>query len=471
MISDKLYDIFLSKTDLELTGEQKEVLHQLAVFVTQPDERIFILRGYAGTGKSTIISIVAQFLKSMHMKSHLLAPTGRAAKVMNNYSGMPAYTIHKKIYRQKSASDAFGKFALNFNKSKSALFIIDEASMIDTETADNSIFGSGNLFADLLEFVFNDSSNKILLVGDIAQLPPVKREKSLALDEAFVKDYSYRPTQSFTLKKVMRQAADSLIVKNASDIRLINTDELPISVNFRTGDTVKSVSGEEAVNAIEDSYNSVGQENTIVITRSNRAAVVYNQGIRNRILWKEDELAVGDQLMVVKNNYFWPIPDAAFNFIANGDMIVVDNIKNYEDLYNLRFANIRMHFLDFPEIEMETKILLDVLSSNEASLNYDMRKHLYETLQKEYAYLRTKRKIYEAIKNDSYFNALEVKFAYAVTCHKSQGGQWKHVFIEQEQFNRTAPDADYLKWIYTAMTRATEKVFLINFNSKFLNNP
>ncbi len=467
MISDKLYKLFLSKTSLELTGEQKELLQQLAVFVTQPDERIFILRGYAGTGKSTIISIVAQTLKSMKMKSHLLAPTGRAAKVMNSYSEIPAYTIHKKIYRQKSSSDGFGKFALNFNKSKSSLFIIDEASMIDTETAGNSIFGSGNLFRDMMNFIFNNQGNKLLLVGDIAQLPPVKREKSLALDEAFVKDFSFLPTVSFTLTIIMRQVADSLIVKNASVIRSISVDEIPVSLNLKTGDSVISVNGEEAVNAIEDSYNAVGQENTIVITRSNKAAVVYNQGIRNRILWKEEELAVGDQLMVVKNNYSWTIPDAAFNFIANGDMIVVDKIIDYESLYNLHFANIQMHFLDFPEIEMDVKILLDVLSSNEASLNYDLRKQLYETLQKEYAPLRTKRKIYEAIRNDNYFNALEVKFAYAVTCHKSQGGQWQHVFIEQEQFNRMPPDADYLKWIYTAITRATEKVFLINFNPDF----
>ncbi|MCD6367011.1 MAG: AAA family ATPase [Bacteroidales bacterium] len=468
MISDKLYDLFLAQTDLELTDEQQEVLGKLAVFITQSDERIFILRGYAGTGKSTIISIVAQTLKSMKMKSHLLAPTGRAAKVMNSYSGMPAYTIHKRIYRQKGSSDGFGKFALNFNKSKSSLFIVDEASMIDTETAGNSIFGSGNLFSDLMAFVFNDQDNKMMLVGDIAQLPPVKREKSFALDENFVKDFSFRPTESYTLTTIMRQAADSLIIKNASVIRNIPGDEVAISVEFQTGDPVIAVNGEDAVNAIEDSYNAVGQENTIVITRSNRAAVVYNQGIRNRILWKEEELSVGDQLMVVKNNYFWPIPDAAFNFIANGDMIVVDRIMGYEELYDLRFANILMHFLDFPEIEMEVKILLDVLSSNEASLNYDVRKQFYETLQKEYGHLRTKRKIYEAIRKDTYFNALEVKFAYAVTCHKSQGGQWQHVFIEQEQFNRSEPDVTYLKWIYTAMTRATEKVYLINFTPKFL---
>ena len=467
MISDKLYSLFLSQTNLELTGEQQEVLQRLAVFVTQPDERIFILRGYAGTGKSSIISIVAQTLKKLKIKSFLLAPTGRAAKVMNSYSGMPAYTIHKRIYRQKSSSDGFGKFALNFNKSKSSLFIIDESSMIDTETAGNSIFGSGNLFSDLMEYVFNGQDNKVLLVGDVAQLPPVKREKSLALDENFVRNFSFRSTESFTLTTVMRQAADSLIVKNASVIRSTSIDEMPVSVNFQTGDTVVSVNGEDAVNAIEDSYNAVGQENTIVITRSNRAAVVYNQGIRNRILWKEEELAVGDQLMVVKNNYFWSIPDAAFNFIANGDMIVVDKITGYEELYDLRFADIKMHFLDFPEIEMDVKILLNVLSTNEASLNYDVRKQFYETLQKEYAHLRAKRKIFEAIRNDSYFNALEVKFAYAITCHKSQGGQWQHVFIEQEQFNRNEPDADYLKWIYTAMTRATKKVFLINFKPDF----
>jgi len=245
MISDKLYNLFLSQTNLELTGEQQEVLQRLAVFVTQPDERIFILRGYAGTGKSTIISIVAQTLKSMKMKSHLLAPTGRAAKVMNSYSGMPAYTIHKRIYRQKSSSDGFGKFALNFNKSKSSLFIIDESSMIDTETAGNSIFGSGNLFSDLMEYVFNGQDNKVLLVGDVAQLPPVKREKSLALDENFVKNFSFRSTESFTLTTVMRQAADSLIVKNASVIRSTSIDEMPVSVNFQTGDTVVSVNGED----------------------------------------------------------------------------------------------------------------------------------------------------------------------------------------------------------------------------------
>jgi len=471
MIYNKLYELLLANSDLELTEEQKEMLLKFSVFVTKPDERIFILKGYAGTGKSTIISIIAQTLRKIKIKSWLLAPTGRAAKVMTHYSGLPAYTIHKKIYRQKSSSDGFGNFALNHNKSKSAIFIVDEASMIDTEVIDNSIFGSGNLFRDLTDFVFNGFGNKILFVGDIAQLPPVNREKSFVLDETFVKEYLSKPTDSFILTDVMRQVANSLVVKNASIIRHIdkNNEKVPFQLKFQTGDTVVPISGEDVVTAIENSYNDVGQDNTIVITRSNRAAVTYNQGIRNRILWKEEALSVGDQLMIVKNNYYWTIPDTAFNFIANGDMIVVDKIINYEENYNLHFADVSVHFLDFPNIEMDVKILLDTLTTNEAALNFDVRKHFYESLKEEYVHLRTKRKIYEAIRNDKYFNAMEVKFAYAITCHKAQGGQWKHVFIEQEQFNRDVFGTDYLKWIYTAITRATEKVYLINFNPEFLD--
>lgn len=470
MLADKLYKLLLSETSLELTDDQKQVLKKIAEFIILPEERIFILRGYAGTGKSTIVSIVAQTLKKLKRTTYLLSPTGRAAKVLSGYAHCPAFTIHKKIYRQKKSKDGFGHFDIGFNKSKSALFIVDEASMIDTETAGNSIFGTGNLFNDLISYIFNDNGNKLLLVGDTAQLPPVKRPKSFALDEKFVERFAF-PIDWFTLTTIMRQIENSLIVKNASQIRKLSLDNLESTkLKFLLGSEVITVPNDELIGRLEDSYNSVGQDNTIVITRSNRAAVKYNQGIRNRILWKEEELCVDDQLMVVKNNYFWQIHEAPFNFIANGDIVVIDRIYNYESIYDLRFVNVKIHFLDFPEVQMDTKILLDVLSSNEPALNYEVRKNLYKTIAEDYAYLRTKRKIFEAIRSDPYFNAIEVKYAYAVTCHKSQGGQWKHVYIEQESFNRNPIDADYLKWIYTAITRATEKIFLINFNEVFFVN-
>jgi exodeoxyribonuclease-5 len=453
----------------DLTNSQEITAELLSdFFVDKNFNHIFLLRGYAGTGKTTLIAAGVRSLIINNVKVVLLAPTGRAAKVLSSYSGYPAFTIHKWIYRQQSQSDGIGLFVLNRNLSKNTVFIVDEASMLNNSSADESTFGTGRLLEDLLQFVADGENCRLMLVGDDAQLPPVRLDISPALDKVVLKSYGYDVTE-ITLNEVVRQAIDSGILSNATALReMLNDNNISIpkfnTIGFQ--DIIK-LSGAELVETLESSYGRVGMDETIVISYSNKRANKYNQGIRNQILWREEELSSGDFLMVVRNSYFWveDIPD--INFIANGDIVEVVRIRGTKELHGFRFADVTVRLNDYQKQELDVTIMLDTLALDGPSLSSDRGKELYESVSMDYAYITNNRSRAKQIKSDPYFNALQVKFAYAVTCHKAQGGQWKNVFIDQGFFREDMISREYLRWLYTALTRATEKVYLVNFAKEF----
>ena len=469
MTDKDLFKLLVQHSKFDLTDDQHHVLQSVATFLMQPEERIFVINGYAGTGKTTLIGIIANTLSALKKKLVLMAPTGRAAKVMTVHSGYKSTTIHKHIFRQASQTDLYGKFVLDFNKLKNGVFIVDEASMVNSGVQENTSFGSGDLLEDLIRFVFNSGENKLIFVGDIAQLPPVKQTLSPALNTDTLMRFFY-PVETGNLTQVMRHKARSGIIRNATHIRQCLKSQSFDALKLTTSTDVLSISGNEIVERIEQSYDTVGVDETVIITRSNKAAVVYNKGIRQQVLWNENILDTGDSLVVVKNNYFWIDNSENTDFIANGDIIKVLEVNYYEELYGFRFADVVIGFTDYPDKEITVKILLESLESNTASLEYDKRKLLFEAVGKDYEHIRGRKKRYKAILDNPYFNALEVKYAYALTCHKAQGGQWKHVYIEQEGFNRQEEfDESYLRWLYTAFTRASETVFLVNFRDRFFD--
>ncbi len=435
-------------------------------------KNLFVLKGYAGTGKTSIISALARSLHVFRHKTVLMAPTGRAAKVLSTYSGFNARTIHKCIYKLESTKDQSSKFVLNFKKYENSLFIVDEASMISNEYASGNIFGSGRLLEDLLEFVFGNKNCKILIVGDTAQLPPVNTELSPALDDNYLRSMGFK-TYCSELTSVVRQAHESGILLNATKLRHnINSDtcldfpKLTIS-NFAD---VADVSGADLLEILEDSFSKYGIEETKIITRSNKMANRYNEGIRSRILWKEEEISTGDLLMVVKNNYSWLDQNSPIDFIANGDIIEIKRVGRISDIYGYRFADITIVFVDYPELELEVKVVLDSLTYDGPAMPEKFYRELYEKLIEDYSDMKDAKKIHEAILNDDYFNALQIKFAYAVTCHKSQGGQWKSVFIDYGWLKKEMINKEFYRWLYTAFTRATDKLYLVNFDKLFFND-
>ena len=452
------------------TASQTELIVALSEFIIDKnDSRIFVVSGFAGTGKTSSISALVTTLKSLKIKSVLLAPTGRAAKVLTSYSETTAYTIHKKIYRQKSANDGLGKFTLDRNIHTDTIFIVDEASMISNTSAEQSIFGSGRLLDDLVEFVRAGKSCRLILVGDRAQLPPVGIEQSPALSEHELRCFG--DTQKISLNDVVRQAADSEILSNANLLRL-NIDNNCIQMpkfKFSSNIDVELISSAEVVEKIGSAYDKYGFENTSVISYSNRRANRYNQGIRTFIFGREEELVIGDLLMVVKNCYQFVDNNADIDFIANGDIAEVVHIGKYEQRYGFRFANVRLCFHDYNDTEISCKIMLDTLAIESASLSYDDSRKLYAAIAEDYAHITNKRKLYAAIREDMYFNALQVKYSYAITCHKAQGGQWQAVFLDKLFLKEPITISD-LRWLYTAFTRASEKLFLIDFDKKYLEN-
>lgn len=450
------------------TGDQEAAIESLASYVIENNnESIFILRGYAGTGKTSLINALVKTLETFRFKSVLLAPTGRAAKVLSAYSGRQSYTIHKKIYRQKGSGDGMGLFALNYNRDRETYFIIDEASMINNGSSEQSVFGSGRLLDDLVEFVYSGTDCKLILVGDTAQLPPVGSDYSPALSESEMGLYGFG-IRSAELRQVVRQSETSGILMNATTIREMLDEGILADPSFTTRDynDVIALTGEELMEEIEAAYSFSGVEGTSIIVNSNRMANRYNQGIRNRILYREEEISSGDMLMVVKNNYYWTGEDENIDFIANGDIARIRKIKGFEERYGYRFADMTLEFPDY-NIEIEVKVNLETLNSDTASLSSDQNRELYGKVLEDYLHLKSKKKQFEAIKNDPFFNALQIKFAYAVTCHKAQGGQWERVFIDQGMFNRVPVTVDYLRWLYTAVTRATDRLYLVNFDRKF----
>lgn len=465
----------LLKTDFghETTTKQDISLQKLASFILDSDpEELFLLKGYAGTGKTTITSTLVKNIWKVKKSAVLIAPTGRAAKVLGNYANQAAQTIHRKIYFPKSKNNAI-TFSLKPNKHKNTLFIVDEASMIPDSPSDSKLFENGSLLQDLIQFVDAGFKCRLLLIGDTAQLPPVKLELSPALDERTLAVDYYKEVTHIELDEVVRQNQDSDILLNATNIRQIIEEGFYDTFKFHIthkGDLVRLVDGYEIMDAINDAYSKNGHEETCIVVRSNKRANLYNQNIRERILFQEEELSAGDYLMVVKNNYFWVKPTSDAGFIANGDIVKVLEIYAFKELYGFRFAEVKVQMIDYPTMTpFETVVLLDTLTSNSASLSYEESNALYVEVQKDYEDERSKYKKFLKVKSNKFFNALQVKFSYAVTCHKAQGGQWNSVFVEQP-YLPNGIDKDYLRWLYTAITRAKETLYLIGFKDELFED-
>jgi exodeoxyribonuclease-5 len=472
MKKEALHSHLIKRIGFELTKSQEIAADLLAsFFVDKNSHQIFLLKGYAGTGKTTLIASCVRSLLGQGVKVTLLAPTGRAAKVLSQYSGYPAFTIHKWIYRQKSQKDIVGHFVLNKNLSSNTIFIVDEASMLNNSSAEDSAFGSGSLLNDLLQFVEEGDNCRLMIVGDEAQLPPVRLDVSPALDKRVLQNYGYDVTE-ITLSEVVRQATNSGILSNATNFRILIAHNHIVIPKFQIVgfDDVIKLTGAELVERLESSYSRVGMEDTIVICYSNKRANKYNQGIRNQILWREEELSVGDLLMIVRNNYYWVEKIADLNFIANGDIVEVIRIRSIKEIHGFRFADVTIRLTDYQQQELDVKIMLDTLTLEGPSLPTDKSNQLFESVSLDYSEETNKRNRLKKIKEDPYYNALQVKFAYAVTCHKAQGGQWKNVFIDQGFFKEEMMSKEYLRWLYTALTRATEKVYLVNFSKEFYDD-
>jgi len=446
----------------EPTEQQTQLIEELGVFLMSTDsEKAFLLRGYAGTGKTSVVSALVRALNELKQKTILLAPTGRAAKVISGYSGFPAFTIHKKIYRQKSMSEF--RFQLADNLHTHTLFIVDEASMI-SNLGSESTFGSGRLLDDLVEFVYSSDGCSLLLLGDTAQLPPVMQPHSPALERDKLQGYGLK-VHEFTLTHVVRQALESGILHNATLLRQQLTDERTTEFprfELEGFADIRKLSGMELIDEIQRSYDGVGVEDTIVVTRSNKRANMYNNGIRARVMMKEDELTNGDLLMVTRNNYFWNKPYKEIDFIANGDILEVVRVGKHHDIYDFRFVDLTLRSLDY-EWEIDARIWLDALQAESPAAMNEMTNKLFQAVAEDYPEITTKKLLYKKILESEYYNALQVKFAYAVTCHKAQGGQWKKVFVDPGQIAEEQLNSDFYRWLYTALTRASETVFLVNF--------
>ena len=466
MIQDELKYRILQTLGLPPTKEQEHALSVFSEFMMDREERVvMILRGSAGTGKTTLAGAIVRAMVALQQKMMLLAPTGRAAKVFSLYSGHDAYTIHRRIYRQKTAAD-LSSFSLNENLYRDMLFIVDEASMISSTPQENGMFGSGCLLDDLMQYVYSGQNCRMLLIGDKAQLPPIGEEESPALMASVLRGYDLEVYEC-DLNQVLRQSESSGILWNATRIREMSDGgyvALP-KVRFEGFPDIQIVPGDELVETLSSSYSRVGKDETMIVTRSNKRANIYNQGIRNTILDREDELCRGDLLMIVKNNYYWTENMKEISFLANGDRAVVQRVRNVHELYGFRFAEVTMLFPDYDDFELTATVILDSLTTESPALTREQQQHLYESVLEDYAYITRKDERMKKVKTDQYYNALQVKFAYAVTCHKAQGGQWAHVYVDQGYMTDDMLTLDYIHWLYTAFTRATEKLYLVNWPS------
>lgn len=453
------------------TQKQGLALNKLANFVLDGQkDKVFLLKGFAGTGKTTLVATLVSSLWKVKMSSVLMAPTGRAAKVMSVYSGNKAFTIHKKIYFPKKQSGGGIQFVLAPNKHRNTVFIVDEASMIPDTPADSKLFENGSLLDDLMYYVHSGHNCKLILIGDTAQLPPVKLELSPALDENRLSLNYDKEVECLELDEVMRQSDDSGILYNATNLREQLQSEFFEDFKFDLAhykDIVRLIDGNEIQEAIDSSYGENGKEQTAIIVRSNKRANLYNQNIRERILFLDNEISVGDYMMVVKNNYFWLKPNSEAGFIANGDIIEVLELFAIKELYGFKFAEVKVKMVDYPNQKpFETVLLLDTITAVTPSLSYEDGNKLYQEVMKDYAHEKSKYRKFLGVKNNRFFNALQVKFSYAITCHKSQGGQWDTVFVEQP-YLPNGVDKDYLRWLYTAVSRAERQLYLIGFKDDF----
>lgn len=453
------------------TQKQGLALKKLASFVLDgKKDQVFLLKGFAGTGKTTLIATLVNNLWKMKMSAILMAPTGRAAKVMSVYSGSKAFTIHKKIYFPKKQSGGGIQFVLAPNKHRNTIFIVDEASMIPDTPADSKLFENGSLLDDLMFYVHSGHNCRLILIGDTAQLPPVKLELSPALDENRLSLNYDKEIEYMELDEVMRQRENSGILHNATLLREQLQSEFFEEFKFDLAyykDIVRLIDGNEIQEAIDSSYSENGKEETAIIVRSNKRANLYNQNIRERILFLDNDIAVGDYMMVVKNNYFWLKATSEAGFIANGDIIEILELFAIKELYGFTFAEVKVKMVDYPNQKpFETVLLLDTINAESPSLSYEDGNRLYQEVMKDYAHEKSKYRKFLGVKNNRFFNALQVKFSYAITCHKSQGGQWDTVFVEQP-YLPNGVSKDYLRWLYTAVTRAKKQLYLIGFKDDF----
>lgn len=470
MTSTLFYKLLRENFPFEPTLKQDIFFQKIAEFIiNSSNNELFVLKGYAGTGKTTVISTIVNQLKNVNQKYLLLAPTGRAAKVISNYSQKPAFTIHKKIYFPKKSSGGGVSFTLQPNKFTNTIFIVDESSMISDTNQESKLYENGSLLDDLLSFVDSGKNCKVIFVGDTAQLPPVHLDVSPALNIDSLSLHYNKNVQHIELDEVMRQEEDSGILYNATELRDILKSHFIDTYKFNLNgfkDIVRLQDGYDIQDAIHESFSNYGLEETAFIVRSNKRANQYNEQIRSRILGKENEISSGDYMMVVKNNYFWLKDSDEAGFIANGDIIEVLEIRNIKELYGFKFATVKIRMVDYPnQIPFDTILLLDTIKSESPSLTYEESNKLYQEVLLDYEEETTKYKKFQKVKNNEYFNALQVKFSYAITCHKSQGGQWNTVFIEQP-YLPNGIDKDYIRWLYTAMTRAKEKLYLIGFKDE-----
>lgn len=478
MIIDALKSQIIEQLGFVPTQEQAQALSVFAQFFNDRDPHVvMLLRGSAGTGKTSLSGAIVRTLKMLRQKVLLLAPTGRAAKVFSLNCGHPAYTIHRRIYREKTFAGVDGQFCLNDNLFTDTLFMVDEASMISNLGLGTSAFGSGCLLDDLVQFVYNGHNDRLMLIGDTAQLPPIGEDESPALSAVILEGYGLHVYEC-DVNEVLRQSGESGILYNATHIRQMITHEditqLP-KVRFNAFADIVMLSGNELVESLADSYHEVGMDETMVITRSNKRCNIYNQGIRNMVLDREDELSAGDMLLIVKNNYFWTekekkeqdrVGETSFSipaFLANGDRAKVLRMRRVTELYGFRFATLTLQFPDYDNYEITVTALLNTLMSEAPALTREQQDQLFHAVEEDYQDVPLKSERMKAIRQDLYYNALQVKFAYAVTCHKAQGGQWAHVYVDQGYMTDDMLTPDYIHWLYTAFTRASEKLFLVNW--------
>lgn len=460
------------------TSGQERLLGELAVFLTiswKQENALFVLKGYAGTGKTTVVRALVDVLPQMGKKIQLLAPTGRAAKVLASYTQKQANTIHRIIYFARTNKEGRIDLKLQFNYHKHTLFIVDEASMIQHLTSsDGLLFGGRNLLDDLFRYVQSGENCRLLFIGDTAQLPPVGLDYSPALDQAFLQKSYHLSIDTFELTEVVRQSQQSGILLNATHVRqqLLNREmNFPVFSIANCKD-VRCISASDLEEILNDTYTRLGKENNVVICRSNKRANIFNREIRKRILFFEGEISTGDYLMIVKNNYFWLPESSPAGFIANGDIVEIVRIRKTEDIFGFHFADITIRFLDYPEEkELDVKIILDTLMTESAALTQAENNRLFNTVMEDYQDIPSRKERLEKVKANPFFNALQVKYAYALTCHKTQGGQWDTVFIDQGWMAENRMNADYLRWLYTAVTRATKTLYLVNFEDRFFDHP
>lgn len=470
---DFLYSGFIKALEYEPTECQSKFFRNLALFLDGDDCDIMVVNGYAGTGKTTAVSAAISFLNSLKVHCVLLAPTGRAAKVLSGYAHASAYTVHKHIYRQKSVSgEGFGEFVIGPNKDKDTVYFVDEASLVGIENGlAASAFGSGNLLMDLVDYVRRGPGNKLVLIGDKAQLPPVGLDESPALSHDYISILGESVWSE--LVTVVRQQAGSGILKNATALRELlrdagdyGADDINIALDVRGYDDIERIDGSELIEKLADAYSRYGDDGVVVICRSNRRAIKYNLGIRSAVQFKEESLVRGDRLMIVKNCYQFVENLENVDYIANGDIAMLESISGYEERYGLHFAKARLSFPDYDSQEITANVILDTLVSESPALTSEQQNMLYNGVNEDYSHIKSRKKRYQAVREDKYFNALQLKYANAVTCHKSQGGQWRCVFIDNP-FWQDELLPDDVKWLYTALTRSTEKVYLVNFKDSF----